>query len=225
MTQKTTNIILGILTVIAFSFIQIIYNHSFTWTSFYRQSIFNNFIDLLWQFLTWNFKVAFFPEENPFLCVYFFLCVCLLTASFLNKKIYIIISIFSLYAFWYAIIYVFGSYIGDFEMTSIPFFVISIVYILALFKQKIIIISLLLGIFDWAVYRVFPLLLWNYEYHYHEDKGEYLSLASMTTFQKSVYISLQIWHIINVFVLIFVLYKVGKAVFSYFKKNENSQIT
>ena len=224
MTQKTTNIILGILTVLAFSFIQIIYNHSFTWALFYEQSIFSAFLDLFYQFLTWDFKITFLPEQNAFICTYFFLCVCLLTASFLNKKIYIIISIFSLYVFLYAIIYVFGGLLEDFEISSVPFFIISVAYLLALFKQKIILTAFLLGIFDIFIYMVFSLLLMGYDDFYHESKGEYWSLASMTTFQKIVYISLHIWNILNIIVLIFVLYKVGKAVFNYFRKSEKSQI-
>lgn len=60
-------------------------------------------------------------------------------------------------------------------------------------------VFLVLGfvIVDIGIYIFLGLLLMSYDDFYNESKGAYWSLASMTTFEKSVYISLIIWNIIN----------------------------
>ena len=48
-------------------------------------------------------------------------------------------------------------------------------------------------IFDYLVFVVLSLLLMGYDDFYDESKGEYWSMASMTPFQKGVYIFLRFW--------------------------------
>jgi hypothetical protein len=64
---------------------------------------------------------------------------------------------------------------------------------------------------DLAVYVVLGLLLMGYDDFYDESKGALWSLESMTTFEKAIYIGLHIWHIINVLVIGYVIYRVVKA--------------
>lgn len=58
----------------------------------------------------------------------------------------------------------------------------------------------------------------GYDDFYDESKGEYWSLASMTLFEKSVYISLMIWNIINWIIGGFVIFKIVKL---FLKKYNN----
>ena len=52
----------------------------------------------------------------------------------------------------------------------------------------------------------------DYDDFYEESKGEYMSLESMNTFQKSIFISLNVWNIINIAIVVFIIYKVFKYV-------------
>ncbi|MBD0725822.1 hypothetical protein B6A10_11570 [Flavobacterium sp. L1I52] len=77
-----------------------------------------------------------------------------------------------------------------------------------LFTIKNILIGIGLIVFDLAVYLFLGLMLMNYDDNYEESKGEYFSLASMTFWQKVNYISLHIWHLLNVIVIIYLLYQI-----------------
>ncbi len=74
--------------------------------------------------------------------------------------------------------------------------------------------NILLGIFiiliDLIVYLFLGVAMMDYDDFYEESKGEYMSLESMDTFQKSIFISMNIWNIINIVFVIFIIYKVYK---------------
>ena len=60
-------------------------------------------------------------------------------------------------------------------------------------------------VFDYAVVVVLSLLLMGYDDFYDESKSEYFSLASMTTFQKGVFIFLNFWLFLNFLFLVKIL--------------------
>jgi len=75
---------------------------------------------------------------------------------------------------------------------------------------KNILIGIGIVIFDLAVYVVLGLLLMNYVDFYDESKGEYWSLESMTSWQKLNYIGLNLWHLINLLLIGYVIYRIIK---------------
>jgi hypothetical protein len=75
-------------------------------------------------------------------------------------------------------------------------------------KNILIIIGLI--IFDLAVYILLGIKQMNYDDFYYESKGEYWSFESMTLGQKANYIGLNIWHLVNVIVIGYVIYRVVK---------------
>ena len=72
---------------------------------------------------------------------------------------------------------------------------------------------------DLAVYIVLGLLLMNYDDFYEESKGEYWRLESMTFWQKVNYIGLNLWHLTNLLLLGYVIYRIIKKL----KKNTLKQ--
>ncbi len=62
-------------------------------------------------------------------------------------------------------------------------------------------------VIDLAVYIILGLLLMNYDDFYNVSEGQYWSLASMTTTEKTAYIGLQFWHVINVCGILYILYR------------------
>ena len=78
------------------------------------------------------------------------------------------------------------------------------------FSIKNILISIGLILFDLVVYFILFMLLMNYDDFYDETKGEYWSLESMTFWQKANYIGLNIWHVLNLLVIGYVIYRVIK---------------
>ncbi|GJM36557.1 MAG: hypothetical protein DHS20C18_55580 [Saprospiraceae bacterium] len=64
-------------------------------------------------------------------------------------------------------------------------------------KWKHIAIGIGVIIADLIVYIILGLLLMNYDDFYEESKGEYWSLASMTTTEKATYIGFEVWNVIN----------------------------
>lgn len=80
------------------------------------------------------------------------------------------------------------------------------------FSVKNILISIGVILFDLIVYIVLGMLLMNYDDFYDESKGEYWSLESMTFWQKANYIGLNLWHIINVIIIGYVIYRVIKMI-------------
>lgn len=79
-----------------------------------------------------------------------------------------------------------------------------------LFSLKNISIGTGLTITDLAVYIFLGLMLMSYDDFYDESKGAYFSLESMTFWQKINYISLNLWHLINLIFIGFLVYKIVK---------------
>lgn len=79
-----------------------------------------------------------------------------------------------------------------------------------LFSLKNISIGIGLIITDLAVYVFLGLMLMSYDDFYDESKGTYFSLGSMTFWQKINYISLNLWHLINLIFIGFLVYKIVK---------------
>lgn len=75
---------------------------------------------------------------------------------------------------------------------------------------KNILIAVVIIIFDFIVYILLGLMLMNYDDFYDESKGEYWSLESMDFWQKVNYIGLNIWHLINLIAIAYVIYRVVK---------------
>jgi hypothetical protein len=91
-------------------------------------------------------------------------------------------------------------------------------------KKIFIIKNILLGILfiliDLGVYLFLGIAMMDYDDSYEKFKGEYMSLESMNTFQKSIFISLNVWNIINIILVIFIIFKVYK----YFKTNKQLHV-
>lgn len=81
-------------------------------------------------------------------------------------------------------------------------------------KKIVTIKNILLGILfillDLVVYVFLGIAMMDYDDFYEESKGEYMSLESMDVFQKSIFISMNIWNIINIVLVICIIYKVYK---------------
>ncbi len=67
-------------------------------------------------------------------------------------------------------------------------------------------------IVDLAIYLVLALLLMDYDDFYDESKGEYWSLESMTFWQKMNYIGFNIWQIINLIMIGYIIYRIVKEI-------------
>lgn len=88
------------------------------------------------------------------------------------------------------------------------------------FSIKNILISIGLILFDLVVYIILGMSLMNYDDFYDGSKGEYWSLESMTFWQKANYIGLNLWHLINLLVIGYVIYRVIKTI----RKNALQQV-
>lgn len=77
---------------------------------------------------------------------------------------------------------------------------------------KNILIAVGIIILDLAIYLVLALLLMNYDDFYDESKGEYWSLESMTFWQKVNYIGFNIWQIINLIAIGYIIYRIIKEI-------------
>ncbi len=80
---------------------------------------------------------------------------------------------------------------------------------------RIVLISAAVIIFDLAVYIVLSMLLMNYDDFYDESEGEYWSLGSMTMSEKATYIGLNVWHLVNLLAIGYIIYRHAKK----FRKN------
>jgi hypothetical protein len=65
---------------------------------------------------------------------------------------------------------------------------------------------------DLFIYIVLSLLLMGYDDNYDTSKGEYMSWKSMAIFDKTVFISLNLWHLANVLVIVYIGYRVYKNI-------------
>jgi len=83
---------------------------------------------------------------------------------------------------------------------------------------KYIFIGVGIILIDVIVYVFLGIILMDYTDFYDESKGEYWSLASMNTFQKSTYITFNFWIFLNITFLGFIMYKLIKW---YKQKREN----
>ena len=77
---------------------------------------------------------------------------------------------------------------------------------------KNVLIGIAVIIVDLAVYLFLGLLLMNYDDFYYESKGEYWSLESMMTSDKITYFGLQFWHLVNIILIIYVIYRIVKGI-------------
>ncbi|KAB7727917.1 hypothetical protein F5984_19315 [Rudanella paleaurantiibacter] len=74
-------------------------------------------------------------------------------------------------------------------------------------KLKVILITVMLFVIDLFVYFALGIALMDYDDNYDESKGEYWSWNSLTLFDKTIIVTLNIWSILNVIAVVFLLYK------------------
>lgn len=67
-------------------------------------------------------------------------------------------------------------------------------------------IGIVIIIADLYVYLILGLLLMDYDDFYKESKGEYWSLASMTKSQQVTYFCFNLWNVVNVTAMGYVIY-------------------
>ena len=79
-------------------------------------------------------------------------------------------------------------------------------------KFKHIILGIALVLFDLMVYLTLSLLLMGYDDFYTESKGAYWSLASMTFSEKTTYIGLNLWNVINLLAVAYLVFQIIKWV-------------
>lgn len=77
-----------------------------------------------------------------------------------------------------------------------------------LFTLKNILTGIGLIVLDLVVYLFLGVMLMGYDDSYEESKGEYWTLESMTFSQKAYYISLNLWNLINVILIGYLIYKI-----------------
>ncbi len=82
------------------------------------------------------------------------------------------------------------------------------------YNIKKFIIGLFIIAIDIAVYILFGLLLMGYDDFYDESKGEYWSFESMNLSQKIATVGLNIWNVINILALFYVLYRFFKSLYA-----------
>lgn len=79
-----------------------------------------------------------------------------------------------------------------------------------IFSIRNILIGTVIIIIDLAIYLFLGVMLMDYDDFYDESKGAYFSLESMTTAQKINYIGFNIWGIINLIVICYIIYRLIK---------------
>ena len=85
-------------------------------------------------------------------------------------------------------------------------------------KWKHILIGLCIILTDLFVYLVIGTLMMGYDDTYNESKGEYWSLASMTTNEQVIYLGMQVWNVLNLFAIVYIIYRLTR-------KNKKRAIT
>lgn len=63
---------------------------------------------------------------------------------------------------------------------------------------------------DVFIYVFLGLCLMSYDDNYDASKGEYWSWKSMSTFDRYAYVALNLWHVVNVIIVVYVGYKIYK---------------
>jgi hypothetical protein len=64
---------------------------------------------------------------------------------------------------------------------------------------------------DLFVYLVLSLFFMGYEDFYDQSKGTWMSLQSMTTKEKVIYLAIDFWYIANIALIIWTCYRVYKS--------------
>ncbi len=77
---------------------------------------------------------------------------------------------------------------------------------------KQILIWLVIIAVDMIVFIILGLLLMNYEDFYDSSKGEYLSLASMNSTEKVIYICYNVWIAFNLIGIVYIGYKIFRKI-------------
>ncbi len=73
---------------------------------------------------------------------------------------------------------------------------------------KKIVISLTILLADLFIGLVLGVLLMGYDDFYEESKGEYWSLSSMNTFQKRIYVGMNLWWSLNAMTILYFIYRI-----------------
>ncbi|MCK9533026.1 MAG: hypothetical protein M0R77_21350 [Gammaproteobacteria bacterium] len=76
---------------------------------------------------------------------------------------------------------------------------------------KNILIAIGIIILDISVYVFFGLMLMNYEDFYNESKGAFWSLESMTLTEKFYYIGFEIWNVLNLIAVGYIIFRIIKG--------------
>lgn len=63
-------------------------------------------------------------------------------------------------------------------------------------------------LFDIAVYIILGLFLMGYDDTYDRSKGEYWSFASMNNQEKVFYIAINVWNVLNIVGVTFLMYRI-----------------
>ncbi|MDJ1485519.1 hypothetical protein QNI16_33825 [Cytophagaceae bacterium YF14B1] len=71
-------------------------------------------------------------------------------------------------------------------------------------------VGLVVVLFDLFVGVFFGVAMMDYDDSYMESKGEYWSWESMNDFQKGISVGINIWVVINLFILGFIIYRLIK---------------
>ena len=83
-------------------------------------------------------------------------------------------------------------------MTGLRFRFVDIIYIIAIIMA------------DLFVYGILGLLFMGYEDNYSASKGAYLSLQSMNNVDKAIYFAVNLWHLVNIALIIWTVCKIYK---------------
>lgn len=84
--------------------------------------------------------------------------------------------------------------------------------------NKKIIFGIIIVVIDLLVYILLGLLLMNYDDFYDEGKGEYWSLASMTTSQKLTYICYNLWILLNIALVLYIIVRWIITLYGYLRE-------
>jgi hypothetical protein len=63
---------------------------------------------------------------------------------------------------------------------------------------------------DVFIYVFLGMLLMNYDDNYNASKGEYWSWKSMSTFDRYAFVTLNVWHVVNIIAAVYLGYKIYK---------------
>ena len=63
---------------------------------------------------------------------------------------------------------------------------------------------------DLLVYLVIGTLMMGYDDTYNQSKGEYWSLASMTTYEQVIYLGMQVWNVLNILAIGYIIFRLTR---------------